>query len=266
MFWRRKAHRDHARELLAWFGLLLMLASLVWFELLPPAELRTSIAVPPKENAFGVVVIDAGHGGEDSGAIQAGIVEKDLSLDVAQRLQRLLESQGLVTDMTRIGDNFLTLAARAAVANRQHDAVFVSIHFDDAARTQATGVETYYAAHQVSSVPSLAAWLPFLPRPPPDTWNEQSQSLAGFIQEALVRRTQALNRGTRAEQFFVIANVRHPAVLVEGGFLTNKDDVGKLMNPEYREQMAAAICEGIFRYREVLKQQQPVSAPAMPGA
>lgn len=217
MSWRRRAHRKRTRGLLAWSGLLLMLASFVWLELLPPGQ-PTSLAPPTPENTFGVVVIDAGHGGQDSGAIQSGIVEKDLSLDVAQRLQRQLEPQGFVTDMTRSGDDYLSLAERAAAANRQHEAIFVSIHFDDAARTKATGVETYYAARQISSTPALVSWLPFLSRPSPDTLNEQSQSLAGFIQEALVRRTQAVNRGTRAKQFFVIANVRHPRFWLRADF------------------------------------------------
>ena len=66
-------------------------------------------------------------------------------------------------------------------------------------------------------------------------------------------RTQGLNRGTKPQQFFVIANVRHPAVLIEGGFLTNKEDSAKIANPEYREQIAIAVTEGILRYRELAK-------------
>jgi N-acetylmuramoyl-L-alanine amidase len=75
-----------------------------------------------------------------------------------------------------------------------------------------------------------------------------------------VARTQAVNRGTKAEQFFVIANVRHPAVLVEGGFLTNKEDIAKLASEDYREQMAAGIAEGILHYCDVIKQRQATFA------
>ena len=92
----------------------------------------------------------------------------------------------------------------------------------------------------------------------------ESQSLAGFIQEALVARTQAANRGTKAGPFFVITNVRHPAVLVEGGFLSSKEEIAKLANGDYREQMAAAISEGILRYRDVLKQRQTTLAVTEP--
>ena len=78
-------------------------------------------------------------------------------------------------------------------------------------------------------------------------------------------RTQATNRGTRPQQFFVIANVQHPAVLVEGGFLTNKDDVSKLANADYREQMAAGIADGITRYRDTLLGQETPLAVDLPG-
>ena len=80
----------------------------------------------------------------------------------------------------------------------------------------------------------------------------------------MVARTQAVNRGTKASQFFVITNVRAPAVLVEGGFLTSKEEMAKLANGDYREQMAEAISDGILRYREVLKQRQPTLAVTEP--
>ena len=68
-----------------------------------------------------------------------------------------------------------------------------------------------------------------------------------------MKRTQALNRGTKPQQFYVIANVRHPAALVEGGFLTNKADASKLATAEYRQQIASAISDGVHRYREAIK-------------
>ena len=78
------------------------------------------------------------------------------------------------------------------------------------------------------------------------------------------RGRRHFNRGTRAEQFYVIANVRHPAVLVEGGFLTNKDETAKLASEEYRERIATAICEGILHYRDTLRGRQPALAVATP--
>lgn len=198
--------------------------------------------------------------------MKAGMVEKDLALDVAHRLERLLQLQGVATLLTRAGDTYVSLAERAAVANAQPSCVFISIHFDNATRPTATGVETYYAAHQISNSPRLASWLPFLQQATLESTNVESQSLAAFVQEALVSRTQAVDRGTSPQQFFVIANVRHPAVLVEGGFLTNADELNKLAVGDYREQIAAAISDGVMRYREVLQQQRTPLAVNLPGA
>ena len=194
----------------------------------------------------------------------SGVLEKDLTLDVAHRVDRLLESEGIATVMTRLGDTYVSLAERAAFANRVSDCIFISIHFNEDNRPVSTGVETYYAAHQITPGSFMTSWLPFLWRALSESPNLESQSLAGFIQEALVARTQALDRGTKAEQFFVIANVTSPAVLVEGGFLTNKEDSSKLTSEDYREQLAAAVSDGILRYRVSLKQRQ--SSVALTGS
>ncbi len=215
---------------------------------MPPRARTTAATADARDSrSLARVVIDAGHGGKDSGAIRRGVQEKDLTLDVAQRVERLLQTKGLDTIMTRSRDDRVSLAARAALANRARDCVFVSIHFDEGARASATGVQTFYAARQAqdSIIPS---WLPFLQPAASAEPGTRSQSLAGFVQEALVRQTEAVNRGTRAEQFYVVANVRHPAILVEGGFLSNDADLGKLTDPVYREQLAVAIADGILRY------------------
>ena len=188
------------------------------------------------------------------------MLEKDLTLDVAHRVDRLLEAEGIATVMTRLGDTYVSLAERAAFANRVSDCIFISIHFNEDNRPVSTGVETYYAAHQITPGSFMTSWLPFLWRALSESPNLESQSLAGFIQEALVARTQALDRGTKAKQFFVIANVTSPAVLVEGGFLTNKEDSSKLTSEDYREQLAAAISDGILRYRDALKQRRSAVA------
>ena len=189
-----------------------------------------------------------------------GVLEKDLTLDVAHRVDRLLEAEGIATVMTRLGDTYVSLAERAAFANRVSDCIFISIHFNEDNRPVSTGVETYYAAHQITPGSFMTSWLPFLWRALSESPNLESQSLAGFIQEALVARTRALDRGTKAKQFFVIANVTSPAVLVEGGFLTNKEDSSRLTSEDYREQLAAAISDGILRYRDALKQRRSAVA------
>jgi N-acetylmuramoyl-L-alanine amidase len=266
MFRRLGRTRTGERSLLAWIGLLLMAASFVWLQVTAVPRSLTRLEIPPPQNApFALVVIDPGHGGQDSGTIKAGMVEKDLALDVAHRLQRILQEHGVTTLLTRGDDSYVSLQDRATMANNQPQSVFVSIHFDEAGRSAATGIETYYATHPISLPERVASWLPFLQRTSSDPPNLESQSLAASIQESLVAHTQAANRGTRPQQFFVIANVRYPAVLVEGGFLTNKDDVAKLANADYREQMAAGIADGIVRYRDTLLEERTPLALDLPA-
>lgn len=253
------------RNLLALAGLLLMVASFVWIQLHQPVrhQVRTRPQTPPPSTPskpFSVVVLDPGHGGKDSGAVCGGVLEKDLTLDVARRIDRLLDSEGVATLMTRLGDAYVSLADRAAFANRVSNCIFVSIHFNEDNKPVATGVETYYAAHQITAGSFLASWLPFLWRPLSESPNPESQNLAGFMQEALVARTRAVDRGTQARQFFVIANVTAPAVLIEGGFLTNKEDISRLASEDYRNQIAAAISDGILRYREAASRRQTAVA------
>jgi N-acetylmuramoyl-L-alanine amidase len=253
------------QNIVAWMGVALMIASFAWLQWTSRPEPKTTSAkAPAQHEPFAIVVLDPGHGGQDSGAMVGGVLEKDLTLDVAQRVDRLLQGHGLATVMTRVGDSYASLVERAALTNRVPDCVFVSIHFNEGNKTVSSGVETYYADHQMVPGTPLLSWLPFLQRAASETANLESQSLAGFIQEALVARTQAQNRGTKVGQYFVIANVRHPAVLIEGGFLTNKEDIAKLGNGDYREQMAAAISEGIVHYREILKQRQATLAVTAP--
>jgi len=263
---RRARMRQALRKILALIGLLLMIASFVWMQRMSkPQSPRLRMAQPSAPpGPFAVVVLDPGHGGQDSGAMCGGVLEKDLTLDVAHRIDRLLEAEGIATVMTRLGDTYVSPADRAAFANRVSDCIFVSIHFNEDNQPVSSGVETYYAAHQMTPGSFGTSWLPFLWGALSELPNAESQSLAGFIQEALVARTQAFDRGTKANQFFVIANVTSPAVLIEGGFLTNKEDVSRLTSEDYREQIAAAVSDGILRYRVSLKQRQ--SSVALTGS
>lgn len=246
------------KRALAWTGLVIMACSLIWLESSPrPERVRLTSPGATPGGPVSRLIIDPGHGGLDSGTMRDGIREKDLTLDVALRLERLAKERGFSTTMTRRGDEQISLAGRAAAANRQQDGIFVSLHFDEGTRAAATGVQTFYAVRQVSARPGFSAWLPFLQPAVTNENNLESQSLAGCIQESLVAGTHAFNRGTRAEQFYVVANVRHPAVLVEGGFLSNQEDLARLNTAEYREQLAAAIVEGMARYRALAGERPP---------
>lgn len=251
----KNRHGGITRHLIAWLGLLLMVSSFAWLQWVSRPSFDSSSRQIGQ--AFSVVVLDPGHGGQDSGAMCGDVLEKDLTLDVAQRVDRLLQARGLNTVMTRVGDSYVSLAERVGLTNRVPGCIFVSIHFNEGNKEVSTGVETYYADHQVTPGVAMVSWLPFLQRASAQTPNFESQSLAGLIQESLVAHTQAVNRGTKAQQYFVIANVRHPAVLVEGGFISNKSENAKLGSQDYREQLATAICDGIVHYRDLLKQRQP---------
>ncbi len=246
------------RRAIPWFGLLLLAISFVWFVQLsappPPPTAQQKPAARGEQPL--VVVLDPGHGGQDSGAICGTVLEKDLTLDVALRAELLLRASGFTTVLTRDDDRYISLAERASFGNRPHDSLFVSIHFNDDARPTASGVETYYAQRQ-STAPGFFSWLPFLQRAEIAPLTEKSESLASFIQAALVERTRAVNRGIKPEQFYVLANVRHPAALVEGGFITNKSDVTKLATADYRQEIASSISDGVHRYREAMRAGKP---------
>src|SRR5438105_6402345 len=225
MFRGRFGFGGAMKNIAAWLGFSLMAASFIWWQVLsipPPASAMRHTAAP---SPFTLVVLDPGHGGQDSGAMCGAILEKDLTLDIAQRVDRLLQAQGLATLMTRVGDSYVSLQDRAAVTNRARDCIFVSIHFNEGKKVVG-GVETYYAEHQAAPAPRLVSWIPFFQGPAAENPTLASESLARSIQEAMVARTKAPDRGTKTEQFFVIANVSAPAVLVEAGFL-NKDEIAK---------------------------------------
>src|SRR5256885_11629518 len=183
--WGRRRTGTGERSGLAWIGLLLMAVSFVWLQATAvPRSLTRFEPEPPPAAPFAIVIIDAGHGGQDSGTTKNGIMEKDLALDVAHRVERLLQERGLVVALTRADDTYVSLQDRATMANNQPESVFVSIHVDDAGRT-ANGVETYYATHANSFPERVASWLPFLQRTSSDPPNLESQSLATSIQESL---------------------------------------------------------------------------------
>ena len=252
------------RRALAWLGLICLTISFVWFVILPiPMHPVTAPSRPSRPGEkLPVVVLDAGHGGQDSGAICGTVLEKDLTLDVAQRAELLLRAAGYATVLTRESDRYLSLAERAAVGNGEDDSLFISIHFNDGERAAASGVETYYALRETSGSSRFFSWLPFLQRTESGALASKSESLAGCIQAALVERTRSVDRGIKSGQFYVIAQVRHPAALVEGGFLTNKSDSMRLATSEYRQQIALAISDGVERYRESTRKGEPTLALA----
>ncbi len=182
-------------------------------------------AVKNTSKTFNTVVVDAGHGGKDSGAYRRyGPPEKMVALDVAQRLNRKLRESQLKTVMTRSSDIFIPLNDRVAIENGQKNAVFVSIHFNDSRRRGIRGFETYYHAGA-------------------------SLDLANRIQEKLMTIPRSANRGVHTANFRVLRLATCPAVLVECGFLSNRADGNQARDWEYRELLADRIAEALVEQR-----------------
>jgi N-acetylmuramoyl-L-alanine amidase len=199
---------------------------------------------PAAHAGFPVVVIDPGHGGRDDGARGNGLVEKELTLDVAMRADKLLRQFGFQTVLTRTDDTYVGLAERAAIANRIDNSIFVSIHFNHA--YGGTGIETFYASDKVP--PETAwTWVGFFNKPKPAP-TDNGETLAGFIQASMIMRTEATNRGIRGRPLFVVRHTRSPAALVECGFISNPFEARLIANIEYRDTLAKAISEGVMSY------------------
>ena len=173
------------------------------------------------------VVIDAGHGGYDRGGIPGQRVsEKDMTLDVARRLKSVLAASGYRVVMTRDSDVFVPLGTRCAIANSNRNAIFVSVHFNSATRSGASGIETYF-------------------------YSRDSLSLASAIHHYVAGGAPSDNRGVRRRGYYVLRRTNMPAVLVECGFLTNPSEAAYAQNASYRQKLAEAIAAGVGRRNSV---------------
>ena len=191
---------------------------------------------------FKTVVVDAGHGGRDSGASRRfGPPEKVVTLDVAQRLNRKLRESQFRTVMTRDSDVFVPLDQRVAIGNGQSNSIFVSIHFNDASRRGVRGFETYYSSPYAAS-------------------------LAQRIQRKLLTLPLAANRGVRPANFRVLRNAIYPSVLVECGFLSNRGEGGQAGSANHRDMLADKISEAIVeeRYGAGVYDAPPRLGPPIP--
>jgi N-acetylmuramoyl-L-alanine amidase len=227
------------------------LLTIAFFASLAACSTVTTTGVKNTSKTFNTVVVDAGHGGKDSGAYRRyGPPEKMVALDVAQRLNRKLRESQLKTVMTRSSDVFIELNDRVAIENTQKNAIFVSIHFNDSRRRGIRGFETYYHSGA-------------------------SSDLANSIQQKLATIPHSASRGVHTANFRVLRLANCPAVLVECGFLSNRNEGGQARDWEYRELLADRIAEAIVEQRfgsgvyrgstQVAAESQPQSAPPSGG-
>ncbi|MEQ1862066.1 MAG: N-acetylmuramoyl-L-alanine amidase [Chthoniobacteraceae bacterium] len=204
------------------------------------------------------IVLDAGHGGHDKGAWSPYGYEKTFSLDVVQRAKKLFESQGYRVVLTRSSDIFVPLYDRASIANRQKNAVFISVHFNSGGA--GTGIETYSLAPR--GVPSMMADGPSVSDLVMQDGNindAQNMALTTAMHAAMVVRSRLYDRGIKRARFVVIRETKIPAVLVEGGFLSHSFDAKIIATPEYRQQLAGALVTAVGNYRRAIGQTQAVA-------
>jgi len=204
------------------------------------------------------VVLDAGHGGHDSGAVGPLGREKAYALDVALRARALLIKAGYNVKMTRTTDVFIPLHERSAFANKFADGVMVSIHFNKSKTVGGTGIETFALAPR--GVPSMdEANLSYsdFKENPGNKRDGENIALAAAIHSAMVRQLPLPDRGIKRARFHVVRASRIPAVLLEGGFMNHPKDSRLIANPEYRQRMALSIFQGIEAYKRALNPSGP---------
>lgn len=226
-----------------------VLCGLLWSGISGLFEPRISPLPPVHRLAagFDTVIIDPGHGGNDSGASAHGLQEKKISLDLAYRLSTELRNLGLTAVLTRQDDTYLSLPDRVRFAQAVPAAIFVSLHCNYASNANASGFDIYRAESKNVTVPTVvqtsAGWEPLA---------VQEEQLADAINNSLIGGCRSNHHETRTANFFVLRNLDMPALLIECGFLTNPEDARALASPAFRTRLAGAIAKGIAAYRSTV--------------
>jgi N-acetylmuramoyl-L-alanine amidase len=226
---------------------------------------------PPPRAAF-TIVIDPGHGGDDTGALgPSGLAEKDVALDVGRRLRArvLSDLPDAQVIMTRDTDRAVSLSERTAIANHNRADLFVSIHANASRRGGARGAETYFLSYQatddearaVAAIENNAMRLEegvqkdsrlemILWDLAQSAFLKESSVLAEIIQDNLNDTLDIANRGIKQAPFSVLMGATMPAVLIEIAFISNADEERRLRDPAFKDRLAAAIHDSIRRYHD----------------
>ena len=254
----------------------------------PPVESSAGKPIAPAVNSGGKfsvarqlglgisrIVIDPGHGGHDPGAAAFAVSESELVLDVALRLEKLLQQQpGIDVVLTRRTDDYLGLEERTDIANRESADLFLSIHANASANAAARGVETYFlnfalnrqaeavAARENAASGKTMNSLPGIIKA--ITLNSklnESRDFAALIQRSLVRGLEPSNKtlrdlGVKQAPFMVLIGAAMPSVLAEISFITNRHDARLLKSSAYRDKIAESLLAGVLKYQQTLKKVQ----------
>ena len=222
---------------------------------------------------FKTIVIDAGHGGKDPGAVgYRGTKEKDIALDVAKRLEKkLAKNMKVKIVMTRDEDIFLRLSERTKIANESNGSLFISIHTNAAEDRRASGFETFLigqnkneAAVRVAARENAVLELEgstgkkltdedlIKATIAQSAFASKSEQFASLVQKEIKKRVQSKDRGVKQAGFYVLMGASMPNVLVELGFISNPSEEKKLRSPQYRDQLATAIYRAVEQYQKTL--------------
>ena len=204
------------------------------------------------------IVLDPGHGGFDKGALSSFGSEKEYALDVARQLRPLLQAKGFRVIMTRENDVFIPLEMRARIANATHDSIFVSIHFNATdANREATGFEIFSLTPRgAPSTADDALALSFVNMQAGSPVDAQSFELSTAVYHSMLGHIPEFDRGIKRARFAVLRHTTIPAILVEGGFLTETGDSKRIADPAWRKKLAESICAGIENYRNLAEKKQ----------
>ncbi len=243
----------------------------------PPAPVQAPKAAPvaTKPPGIQIIVVDAGHGGGETGAKgPTGLLEKDVTLDVAKRLQAGLSKRlGVKVILTRDADRQVSLDDRTAIANHERADLFLSVHVNASLAKEARGAETYFLSYQATddesrAIAALENNTLGVESPPGNTglglvlWDlaqsqylAESSKLAETIQQNLNQALRIESRGIKQAPFRVLMGATMPAVLVEIGFITNAEEEQRLKEDAYRDRIAAAIVDSVAAFKERAEKQ-----------
>lgn len=215
-----------------------------FWALSPAARADTHLAAP---RATRPVILDAGHGGKDLGAVRKGKTEKDIALQVAKRLQERLEKDGVPVKLTRDSDVYVPLDARIQDSVSWDGAVFLSLHLNEDRNKSADGMEVYAFGRATKKLPGRHhRGLPPLPAPP-----KAARVASAELAKTLVGALRA--KGFKVEQpdkasFYVLKNPSVPSVLVELGYISNPAEAKRLVDAEYQDKIVDALAASLKDY------------------
>ncbi|MEM0897597.1 MAG: N-acetylmuramoyl-L-alanine amidase [Verrucomicrobiota bacterium] len=202
------------------------------------------------------VVIDPGHGGVDPGSQSRYGDESDFTLKTSQYLKAELEKRGFRVRMTRTGDTFPTLEERVEYANSISNAIFVSIHYNWFRRTTAKGIETYALSPQGTKAYNSGANPGDKRFLAGNARDSENIALATAVHAHILKATAADDRGIKRERYTVLTGIEHPAILIEGGFMSHPTESRIIASSSYQQKIALATAQGIERYRNALRSRR----------